>query len=164
MRGWQRQKEQEEIPQIDEETFRMQRQLGNLLAESQEAKFSVSAVAVKGAQKTNQGVFDRAFKPLFEAKTLGDVFVQTQRMVGSLNRLGIFSNVDVTLDKALNIPGKVDVLLHVKEKPRISAKTGTELAATEGNLVSLTSIMTNSEIEYFVGIEKCVWKRGNSGS
>jgi len=140
MRSWQNNKQEQVIPEVDEEVLRMQQRIGTLLAESQDAPFSVSAVAVKGAQKTNQRVFDRAFKQLFQAETLGDVFQQTHRMVGTLNRLGIFSDVDVTLDKSRYEPRKVDVLLRVKERPRISAKTGTELAATEGNLVRVSSL------------------------
>lgn len=61
-----------------------------------------------------------------------------------MQSLGAFKNVEVTLDtpndngRPMGIEGlsEVDVVLNVKERPRIWAKTGTEVGNYEGNMVS----------------------------
>ncbi len=101
---------------------------------------TVRTVVVQGSEYTRQSLFSACLDPVYRARTLGDVLGETQRLVNRLKRLGIFDEVHVMLDKS-KMPFEVgsedegvDLVLLVKERKRLWAKTGTEMGATGGNL------------------------------
>jgi outer membrane protein insertion porin family len=80
-----------------------------------------------------------------EATTLGDIVNQVQASCTRLSRLGIFKEIQVTLDtpkQPHSGADRVNVILEVKERPRLFLKTGTEIGMDEGS-VSLSGNIRN---------------------
>ena len=106
-----------------------------LIVESQAKPFTVTSVQVKGATYTNDSLFETLTRPLFEAKTLGDVIIGTRNVGDQLKRLDIFDQVSITLD---SLPGSsefVNVIYHVQEKKRLFAQTGLSAGNYQGSAV-----------------------------
>ncbi|KAI9596633.1 surface antigen-domain-containing protein [Syncephalis fuscata] len=79
----------------------------------------------------------RLAEPILAAETFGEAIERTQLVVSRLNRFGIYSIATGELDKARGPLGKekgVDVLLALRERNRLTLKTGTEIGDEEGLL------------------------------
>lgn len=125
------------------------------MAGTDTAPFHVRSVVVTGSEFTKQSLFSACLEPVYRARTLGEVLGETQRLVNRLKRLGIFEDVDILLDKSRlpMIPpeqqdSSIDLVLIVKERKRLSAKTGTEMGSSGGNVntsISFRNAFGNAE-------------------
>ncbi|KAJ3327175.1 hypothetical protein HDU93_002096, partial [Gonapodya sp. JEL0774] len=123
-------------PSIDE----IRRDLTSLILDSRARPFSVDSIRVTGQVHTKPWVFSSAFTPFYTSKTLGDVLTATQSVHDRLSRLGIFSEVDIGLDASPSGGDEMDVVLKVKERPRLFIKTGTEIGSSDGSLTTSINI------------------------
>ncbi|KAH7100294.1 surface antigen-domain-containing protein [Auriculariales sp. MPI-PUGE-AT-0066] len=107
----------------------------------------VSSVRILGASATRPGFLKALITPhIASAETFGDSMHATRRIVNSLARTDVFSNISPTLHLASSPfanPGDVDVLVHVKERGRFLFRTMTELGNGEGS-VSATGRVLNA--------------------
>ncbi|KXS14304.1 hypothetical protein M427DRAFT_124394 [Gonapodya prolifera JEL478] len=116
------------------------REITNLILESRPRPFSVESVRVSGQVHTKPWVFSSAFGPFYSSKTLGGVLSASQTVHDRLARLGIFSEVDIGLDASPTGGDAVDVVLRVKERPRLFIKTGTEIGTSDGSLTTSVNV------------------------
>lgn len=73
--------------------------------------------------------------PILSASTLPEILKRADSTITALKSLEAFKHIDLTLDSSS--PGAVSVVFDVLDRPRIYAKTGTEIGNYEGSMVLL---------------------------
>lgn len=114
----------------------------------------LSALRVLNTQATRASFLSSLFSPLLVRHSAGpqnlDALLQlTQEINATLAPFGIFKTVNVRLETAQSLlakEGSVDVVVDVKEAPRLSIKSGTEVGQAEGNAVSRVLIPTDPSV------------------
>ena len=103
----------------------------------------VSAVHVQGLQATSDSLIEPLLGPILEHQgTISETLVKTQRVCQTLERLGVFSSVSISLDASDesaapdNSNAKpIQVTIGVVEKPRFKASAQTGVRGSEGFMV-----------------------------
>ena len=121
-----------------------QQRLADLIEQNSTLPSTISSVTVLGAPNTRRGFLERIFRPLLsvnrdrpytQSELLGEVGKRAQQ----LSRFGIYQEpISLFFDKPPKedpntTPTDIAVFLSVKEKGRVSAKTGTDLGNAEGS-------------------------------
>ncbi|RKP05119.1 surface antigen-domain-containing protein [Thamnocephalis sphaerospora] len=97
----------------------------------------VNAVLIHGVNHTRRSFLKYLATPIMEAETLGEMIEGTREAAARMARFEIYTSVAAGLDMArgpLAREGSVDAQLYVKERGRITIKTGTEIGDVEGSL------------------------------
>jgi len=113
----------------------------------------LSALRVLNTQATRDSFLSSLFSPLLlqhsaGPQTLESLLTLTQQIHATLAPFGVFKTIDVRLETAQSLlakEGSVDVVVDVKEAPRLSIKSGTEVGQAEGNAVSTFPVFVHRE-------------------
>lgn len=94
----------------------------------------VSAVRVLGAKKTAPRFLNQVFQPVYQASTVEELLQQAEKLDVRLSRFGnVYEQVVVGLDASKVRSDWVDVVVLLKEKPRLRASTGMEMGVGDGD-------------------------------
>ncbi|TPX70621.1 hypothetical protein SpCBS45565_g01551 [Spizellomyces sp. 'palustris'] len=117
-----------ERKKAQDEAFR----LTELVVNSQERELRVNSIRIEGVDYTRRTIVEDLVKPILESQNLGDIIAESREACHRLSRLGVFKDVGVTLDTPTDPYGAagelVDVVLTVKEGPRLYARTGADFS------------------------------------
>ncbi|KAG4306325.1 hypothetical protein PORY_000313 [Pneumocystis oryctolagi] len=100
---------------------------------------NISSIRVIGAHNVRQSFLKKVLFPLENnnaADTLTSTLLSIKNRASQLEKFGIFEKISITIDQAsspLARKDDIDVIFHVKEKPRLWARTGTDLSNGEGS-------------------------------
>ncbi|KAL8921470.1 MAG: hypothetical protein Q9172_004009 [Xanthocarpia lactea] len=123
---------------------KQQRRLSELIEANTTLPCTISSIRILGARNTRQGFLKRIVDPLLSANrdrpyTLSEALRETQYAVDKLHRHDIFSErPSISIDRPdqtdpSSTPTDIDVYISVREKSRLTFKTGTEAGNTEGS-------------------------------
>ncbi|KAF8466386.1 surface antigen-domain-containing protein [Kalaharituber pfeilii] len=126
---------------------RHQKRLAELIQNNSTLPVHIHSVHVDGAKNTRRGFLRRVFEPVLSAEkqesyTLESAMRELQKATARLHQFEIFHpNITISLDTPSppspligtpNLPTPLDVVLTVRERSRLSLKSGTEFGNTEG--------------------------------
>ncbi|RPB20751.1 putative mitochondrial outer membrane protein [Terfezia boudieri ATCC MYA-4762] len=125
-----------------------QKRLAELVQDNSTLPVHIRSIHVDGAKNTRRGFLKKVFEPVLskekqEGYTLETAMRELQKATGRLHQFEIFHpNISISLDtppqpllsanEALKLPTPLDVILLVKERPRLTLKSGTDFGNTEG--------------------------------
>ncbi|KAL7418077.1 surface antigen-domain-containing protein [Mrakia frigida] len=120
---------------------RSSRLLNEVVNDNLKTVTPLSALRVLNTQATRDSFLSSLFSPLLlqhsaGPQTLESLLALTQDIHATLAPFGVFKTIDVRLETAQSLlakEGSVDVVVDVKEAPRLSIKSGTEVGHAEGN-------------------------------
>ncbi|RMZ83378.1 hypothetical protein DV737_g1673, partial [Chaetothyriales sp. CBS 132003] len=129
---------------IDATFRRSQQRLADLIDENSTLPTTVSSVTVLGAPNTRHGFLKRIVEPLLSANrdrpyTHSEVVQEVAATADKLRQFAIFQEpISIYLDKpsqtdALTTPTDIAVFYSVKERGRVTLKTGTDVGNAEGS-------------------------------
>lgn len=98
----------------------------------------VENIHIEGVNKTQPGLVTSQLEGLFDAKTFDELMEGTHGAKLRLQRLGIFSNIEIFIDvsKTENAsPEGLDVHFVVEESKRLTGNVGTNVGNNEGSVV-----------------------------
>lgn len=102
------------------------------MVNSQDRPLKVNSIRIDGVDYTRRSVVENLVKPVLQSENLGDIISESREACHRLSRLGVFKDVGVTLDTPTTPYGDagevVDVVLTVKEGPRLYARTGADFS------------------------------------
>ncbi|KAI9092890.1 surface antigen-domain-containing protein [Phlyctochytrium arcticum] len=108
------------------------RRLTELVVTSQDRELRVNSIRIEGIDYTRRSIVENLVKPVLASQNLGDIISESREACHRLNRLGVFKDVRVTLDTPQDTYGTegelVDVVVNVKEGPRLYARTGADVS------------------------------------
>ncbi|KAJ1550865.1 hypothetical protein HK096_004555, partial [Nowakowskiella sp. JEL0078] len=113
----------------------------NTIVSSQNNPAHVYSIKIIGSNHTKPSVYNSVFTKVASASTFGEIIYESRLACDHLARLGIYKSITLSLDAPalkdnLNRLHEVDVIVSVEERPRLYAKTGTEIGNNEGNMVA----------------------------
>jgi len=102
----------------------------------------VKNIHIDGLKRSRNELITTSLEDLFEAGTFEDVIAQAHLCKLRLERLRVFSNIDVFIDVADTDSehNEFDVFYHVKESRHLTASMGTQVGNNEGNMVATGAI------------------------
>ncbi|XP_065648421.1 sorting and assembly machinery component 50 homolog [Hydra vulgaris] len=101
----------------------------------------IKNIFIDGLCKTKNVLIANQLSDMFKAKTFSDIMTEAHLGKLKLERLGIFSSIDVLVDVSEDSHGDVfDVHYIVKEKRRFSMNIGTSIGANEGGMTMNANI------------------------
>ncbi|RMD41863.1 hypothetical protein DV735_g3295, partial [Chaetothyriales sp. CBS 134920] len=129
---------------IDASFRKSQERLAELIDENSTLPTTVSSVTILGAPNTRHGFLQRIVNPLLSANrdrpyTHAEVVQEVAATGEKLRQFGIFQDpISIFLDKPsatdpLTTPTDVSVIYSVKERGRVTLKTGTDVGNAEGS-------------------------------
>eukprot|EP01048_Picozoa_sp_COSAG05_P002446 COSAG05_NODE_100_length_19386_cov_396.467154_20_plen_252_part_00 len=104
------------------------------------ANVKLAKISVEGNKRTKARVIRHAAKPVWEAKTFGQLMHALNTVQSRLQELDIFEGAQITVDTGdKDAPSEVTVTISVTEKSCTTLKTGTYVNAenAEGNMEGL---------------------------
>ncbi|KAF8427863.1 mitochondrial outer membrane protein [Tirmania nivea] len=125
---------------------RYQKRLAELVQNNSTLPVHIRSIHVDGAKYTRRGFLEKVFEPVLskekqEGYTLETAMRELQKATGRLHQFEIFQpNISISLDTsphpplsadALKLPTSLDVVLLVKERSRLTLKSGTDFGNTE---------------------------------
>ncbi|KAJ2156691.1 hypothetical protein GGF46_005020 [Coemansia sp. RSA 552] len=102
----------------------------------------VNGFSISGVSRIRRGFVGGLVEPIFAAKTMGQVVLESREAAGRLQALGIAKEVDVELDRAVDGREGVDVRFWCKDGSRYVIKTGVNVGDDEGT-ASVTGRLNN---------------------
>jgi outer membrane protein insertion porin family len=97
----------------------------------------MNGVLFYGVKHTRRSFLEHLARPIMKAKTLSEAMHNARIVADRLGRFGIYSHVlgEISMANGHWIrPNSIDARFYVKERGRITLKTGTEIGDNEGNL------------------------------
>ncbi|EPX73056.1 SAM complex subunit Sam50 [Schizosaccharomyces octosporus yFS286] len=136
------------VSPIDRESIQSAREtlrsLSEILTENSTLPVGISSIRVAGAYNTRAGFLQKALQSCVDpsAKTIKsrpllDTLNNIQETTGKLMAFGIYESANIKIDRASSaVSGEndLDVIIQVKEKPRLFFETGTDVGNVEGNV------------------------------
>ncbi|KAI8391578.1 surface antigen-domain-containing protein [Radiomyces spectabilis] len=99
-----------------------------------DAPLQVHSLGILGTTSTRSAFLNAITRPVFEAKTAGNVSDCIKDMAGKLQRHDIFTNIKVTVATNQSVNDAIDVIVNMEEKPQSVFLTSLGVGDNEMNL------------------------------